>query len=110
MVFGVNSQAQVGPTAIPHCIRMSLAFLHWLINNNIFIPCQFTIQGETQELGRRLHLYYIIVNFSEAWKLDLPSENNTYRVSFHDTFLDRTLYTMAPPCANEIEAFLRDFP
>ena len=36
--------------------------------HNMFIPSQFTIQGDTQELGRRLHLYHIIVNFQKLGK------------------------------------------
>ena len=46
MVFGVNPQ--VGPTAFLHCIRMLLAFLHWLI------ICSFQVSLLTRATPKNL--------------------------------------------------------
>ena len=44
--------------------------------DHMFIPSQFTVQGDTQEPGGRLHLYYVVVNFQRNGKFpfSLPSE------------------------------------
>ena len=70
MVIGVNPQ--VRPTAFLHCIRMPLAFLHWLVMCSFQVSLLVAIQGDTQELGRRLHLYYDVVNFQRYGKLPFP--------------------------------------
>ena len=55
MVFGVNPQ--VRPTAFLHYTRMPIAFGLLALVGSVLIPSQFAIQDDTQELGRRLHLY-----------------------------------------------------
>ena len=53
---------------------------------NVLIPSQFAIQGDTQELGRRLHLYYVVVNFQRYGKLPFPLPGEHNRVSFQGTY------------------------
>ena len=78
MVFGVNPQ--VGPTAFLHCIRMPLAFLHWLI------ICSFQVSLLSRVTPKNLVNDFIsimslsIFRRNGKFPFPLPSEHN--RVSF----------------------------
>ena len=56
-------------------MRLPLALVDYM-----FIPSQFAIQGDTQKLGRRLKLFYFVVNYQRYGKFPfpLPSANRCY--------------------------------
>ena len=83
------------------------AFGLFALVGNVLIPSQFAIHGDTQEIGRRLHLYYVVVNFQRYGKLPFPLPGEHNRVSFQGTYSQTILFA---PFVYGIEAFLHDFP